>query len=460
MKNLIIMSFFALVFTSCMRSQVGLPEGESVTGAGALPASSSGDNEIKPWTRLTGTAGVFAQGEDITVDSSGNSYVTGVTDGKLDGQAITGHHDVFVIKYNASGVRQWTRLLGVSGNYTRGIGIAVDPSGNSYATGFANGDLDMQIKTGLSDAFVIKYDPNGVKQWTKLSGSPNGVTQGFDIAVDPSGNSYVTGYTDGNLDGESKTGLEDAFVIKYNSSGVKQWTRLSGVANGQTLLQTMGTGIGLDASGNIYVSGYTQGKLDGQSKTGATDVFVIKYNASGVKQWTRLLGDPGAATQGRDLAVDPSGNSYVTGEATGNLDGQIKAGGIQAGGSDVFVIKYNSSGVKQWARLLGGVPSDVAIGYGIAVDSSGNSYITGLAAGNLDGHIKIGIHDIFVIKYSASGVKQWTKFLGVPNGANSASGIALDPQGNNYVTGYTESNLDEEHLAGIGDIFVTTRLNE
>lgn len=402
------------------------------------------------WTKLSGTAGAVTNGYGIAIDSSGNNYLVGWTNGNLDGQTLNGNQDSFVIKYNSSGIKQWTKLSGVTGADTNGFGIASDSSNNIYIVGLSSGNLDGETLNGDVDAFVTKYNSSGVKQWTRLSGVTLGATNAFDIAVDSLGNSYITGWTNGNLDGETLTGTKDVFVIKYNSSGVKQWTKLLGVAGGET----SGSGITVDSSGNSYIVGSTSGDLDGNTLTGLYDVFIVKYNSSGVKQWTKLSGVAGVQTEGNDVAIDSYGNSYVTGLTYGNLDGQTMTGSM-----DAFLIKYNSSGVKQWTKLSGVAGAETA-GVAITVDLSDNAYIVGNTGGNLDGETLTGTYDIFAIKYNSSGIKLWTKLLGVAGEATAVEGITLDSAGNNYITGNTGGNLDGEIKTGDYDVFLTTRLNQ
>ena len=127
-------------------------------------------------------------------------------------------------------------------------------------------------------------------------------------------------------------------MTKYNSSGVKQYTQQLGVA----AQDTYGLSVATDASGNVYVAGYTRGGLDGNTLTGTADLFVTKYGSSGVKQYTRQLGVAGQRTEGTSVATDANGNVYVAGNIWGGLDGNALTGTL-----DFFVTKYNSSGVKQ-----------------------------------------------------------------------------------------------------------------
>ena len=197
------------------------------------------------------------------------------------------------------------------------------------------------------------------------------------VATDSSGNVYVTGYTGGGLDGNSSAGSNDLFVVKYNSSGTKQWTQQLGTSS-----YDYATGVATDSSGNVYLAGYTGGGLDGNSSAGSSDLFVVKYNSSGTKQWTQQLGtSSGDYAQG--VATDSSGNVYVRGNTNGGLDGNTSAGG-----SDFFVVKYNSSGTKQWTKQLGTSSSDHA--NGVATDSSDNVYVAGRTEGGLDGNSSAG----------------------------------------------------------------------
>ena len=158
-------------------------------------------------------------------------------------------------------------------------------------------------------------------------------------------------------------------------------------------------GVATDSSGNVYVAGNTQGGLDGKFYRGLTDFFVVKYNSSGTKQWTKQLGTS-AAEIGHGIATDSSGNVYVAGYTFGGLDGNSNAGS-----SDLFVVKYNSSGTKQWTKQLGTSSDDEA--YGVATDSSGNVYVAGITSGGLDGNSSsAGEENLFVVKYNSDGNKQ------------------------------------------------------
>ncbi len=154
----------------------------------------------------------------------------------------------------------------------------------------------------------------------------------------------------------------------------------------------------MDSSDNIYLTGWTQGGLDGNTNAGGQDIFLVKYNSSGVKQWTQQLGSTSSEV-GLGVTVDSSDNIYVTGYTKGSLDGYTNSGG-----SDIFLVKYYDNGTKQWTKQLGTSEYDSA--NGVTVDSSDNIYVTGSTKGGLDGNTHSGRHDIFLVKYNSSGIKK------------------------------------------------------
>ncbi|MEI8095522.1 MAG: SBBP repeat-containing protein [Spirochaetales bacterium] len=364
----------------------------SVSGTSDVVVAKYNASGTLQWTKLSGAADTGSSyGTAIAIDSSGNSYVTGNTTGNLDGQTYSGGIHAFIIKRDVDGVWQWTKLLGAVGGFsTRGKGIAVDPTGNIYVTGYTNRTMDAVPKIGDQDAFVTKYNAAGMRQWTKLIGVAASTIYGNALAVDTAGNSYIAGGSPVSIDGQSVTGARDVLVTKYDTAGVLKWTRLLGEAGADA----QGLGITVDNSGFCYVTGATTGGLDGLPNTGTSDFLVAKFSDLGVKQWSRILGVAGAETWGYGIAVDTSGSSYVTGDTGGDLDGQTKPGS-----TGTYVTKYNATGTKQWTKLLG-TANGVTLGQGIAIDSSGKVHVVGSMGGGgattLDGQSLIGASDGFL----------------------------------------------------------------
>ncbi len=164
-----------------------------------------------------------------------------------------------------------------------------------------------------SDIFICKFDTNGDRLWDKALSSPE-EDSSQDIAVDSNGNCYITGGTGGNLDGNTNAGSGDIFITKYDTNGNKQWTKLLGSSAGEK-----GYGISVDSNGSCYITGSTDGNLDGNTNAGESDIFISKYTVNGNKQWTKLLGSS-EYEQANDIAIDSNGNCYITGNANGNLN--------------------------------------------------------------------------------------------------------------------------------------------
>jgi PKD repeat protein len=412
------------------------------TNGGLDCNTNAGSNDLflvkydgRDWTRQMGTSTPdYAKG--VAVDVSGNVYVTGYTDGGLDGNTNAGYHDLFLVKYDSAGVKQWTRQMGTSTS-EEANGVAVDGSGNVYVTGVTFGGLDGNTNAGWIDLFLVKYDGSGVKQWTRQMGTSTN-DYAYGVAVDVSGNVYVTGYTDGGLDGNTNAGSNDLFLVKYDGFGVKQWMRQMG-----TNSDDRAYGVAVDVSGNVYVTGYTGGGLDGNTKAGYADLFLVKYDSFGVKQWTRQMGSS-TNDFANGVAVDGSGNVYVTGYTDGGLDGNTSAGS-----NDLFLVKYDSIGVKQWTRQMGTSTSEEA--KGVAVDVSGNVYVTGYTDGGLDGNTNAGYHDLFLVKYDSAGVKQWTRQLGT-SANDYAYGVAVTLGGDLYIEGASYASFDGNFYQGSADI--------
>ncbi len=300
-------------------------------------------NGVRQWILQQGTIR-SDRVREVTIDSNGDVYVVGETEGGLDGNTNAGNTDIFLVKYNTNGVRQWTKQFGTS-SYDNGQSVAIDLSNNVYVSGYG--------------PTISKFDSNGNKIWNQqLDGSQG--SHGVD--TDSNGNIYVAGTTSASLDGNTSYGKADLFIVKYNSNGVKQWTKQLGTSE-----IDYAYGLVTDANGNSFFTGYTYGSLDGNISAGGTDIFLVKYNSNGVRQWTRQHGS-NLSERAYGITADSSGNIYVTGETGGSLDSNANAGDI-----DVFVVKYNSNGVKQWTKQLGTSNGETA--EDIATDSSGNIYV-------------------------------------------------------------------------------------
>ncbi|RHX86870.1 hypothetical protein DLM78_11230 [Leptospira stimsonii] len=406
------------------------------------------NNGSRQWSTLLGVAGATTNSFGVASDDSGNVYVNGFSNGNLDGHPLVGLFDIFVAKYDNVGNKLWSRTLGVIASNTSVTGLVSDSTGNVYSTGKTNGNLDGQLLSGIQDLFIVKYDTSGNKQWTRLLGAPGTLTSSNAVALDSLNNVFIAGQVNNNLDGQVITGNQDLFVVKYDSAGNKQWTRLLGAVGANTTA----SGVTTDGSGNVYVTGDTFGNLDGQALTGTQDLFVVKYDGTGNKQWTRLLGSLSGSsfTAAFGIVFDRTSNAVYTTGATGtNLDGQTLTGN-----QDLFIVKYDLSGTRQWSRLLGQLGA-TQTAFGISSDSFGNVFATGVSSGGFDGKPPIGVQDLFVVKYDNNGNKQWSILDGAGGGTNTnGNGIHSDVFGNLYITGFTNGSLDGLTPIGIQDFFL------
>ncbi len=351
---------------------------------------------LKQYTKQMGANGAGVDNVHLAIDSSGNVYIAGDTTGGLDGNTQTGTADFFISKYSSSGDKLYTKQMGVAGVNTFGNAVATDASDNVIVAGATTGGLDGNTLSGTTDLFFTKYNSSGVKQYTKQMGVAGADTQSMSVATDANGNIFVAGWTAGGLDGNALTGTTDLFVTKYNSNGVKQYTKQMGVSGAATSAFSVAT----DANGNVFIAGWTAGGLDGNTLTGTTDFFVTKYNSNGVKQYTKQMGVVGDFTAAYGIATDASGNVFVAGYTYGGLDGNTLIGN-----RDFFVVKYSNSGVKQYTKQMG-VANDETMAFGDATDSNGNIFVAGWTTGGLDGNTKTGTRDFFVTKFNSNGLKQ------------------------------------------------------
>ncbi len=326
----------------------------------------------------------------------------------------------------------------------------------SNAIDFGGGSL---ASAGGLDVFVAKYDANGAHQWSvRLGGTSDDVA--YAVAVDGSGSVFVTGGFRDTVDFGGgnlvSAGSYDIFLAKFNASGVHQWSKRFGDAS-----EDLGRGVAVDGSGNVLVTGYFYGTANfgggNLTSAGSSDIFLAKYDASGVHQWSRRFGGS-SEDSGYAVALDGLGNVLVTGYFTGTAS--LGSGNlVSAGFDDVFLAKYSASGAHQWSRSFGGSFQD--LGRGVAVDGAGNVFLTGSFAttANFGGANLVcsGAADIVLAKYTPNGVHTWSKRFG-SSGSDFAKGVAVDVSGNVVVTGQFEFSVDfggtTWFSAGSTDMFV------
>jgi hypothetical protein len=396
--------------------------------------------DVKVWTRTTAGSS-YDFGYAVAADRFGNGFIAGATQGSVTGGGNAGRYDLFVAKYNSEGTRLWVRQRGTD-EREFAFGAATDPSGNVYLTGYTGNALDGQWHAGVAgdfDVFVMKHDPSGNWQWTRVFGfAPD--DEGRAIATDHLGNVYVTGYVRGALDNLPRPGSADVFLRKYDPAGNKLWSALFGSPDVDESF-----GIACDATGNIFVTGWCSGSIDGiTTNLGNGDNFLAKYNSNGQQLWLKQWGTVNKDT-GYSLATDAAGNVYVSGYSTGPLYGP------PLGERDVFLAKFDGAGNELWGKKIGTTGHDQ--GWGAVTDAAGNVYVAGETSGPLDGNTYAGGLDVFLTKYDSTGARLWTTQYGTIDG-DWADGVAITTNGV-YVGGTTWASLDGNANQGLSDSFLS-----
>jgi uncharacterized delta-60 repeat protein len=308
--------------------------------------------------------------------------------------------------------------------------VRIDSAGNIILTGW------IETATGNEDCHTVKYSPQGDLLWENTyAGSATGTDYGYALTLDPSGNVYVAGFGNG-----TNPATFDIFVLKYDADGNSVWTQrwTSPITNYSAYAYS----IAVDNQGNVFTTGFeSDGFTDGEFIT-------LKFNSSGVLQWaTPYNGSTNSIDYANRIVVDNDGNSYVTGWSGGanNLH-------------DMTTIKYDPDGNELWVNRYNGTADDNDYAYWLALDSSGNVYVAGQS-------VETGSdNDITTIKYAPNGDQIWIRhYDGPAHGYDAGQSIAVDVEGNAYVTGNhtTATGLECVTLkySAAGDLLWTASFN-
>lgn len=456
------------------------------------------------WLWAKSAHGAFDDwGQSIAVDHFGNTYVAGrftstsfvigTTTLKNSDSTNTGNTgmsmDIFIAKYDINGNFLWAKSAWGSDNMDeRAFSVAVDASGNAYITGmYSSPTLSFDGVTitnaGIENIFLAKYDANGNIKWAKSTGGTSH-DWGYSVAVDTSGNIYLTGVfqsptiifgttTLTNLDNTSN--FTDLFLAKYDSLGNVLWANKTGGTNYDwAMAVTVDASNKVILTGNFYSPSITFGS-NTFTNSGLGDIFIAKYDVNGDVLWAKKAGgtdDDNASS----VAVTASGEIYIA----GNFNSYTLTFGSSTltnhGISNIFIAKYDAGGNPLWAKSGGGTETDM--GYSVAADPAGNAYITGafFSPSITFGStllLNSGFANIFVAKYASGGNLLFAESIG---GTDNDGGlaVAVDAMGFAYITGWfrdlcpfgstTLSNVDPV-FAG-SDLFVaklssvTTEINE
>ena len=337
-----------------------------------------------------------AHGDDratrIAVDTAGNVYVTGAS--MSDTGSNSQYLDFVTIKYLPNGDTAWVRRQDFGGKDIP-YGLGVDAQGNVYVTG-ANNDSRMA---------TVKYSPSGVLLWSRLFGSQGGA---FDLALDSGGHAVVCG--------TSYRSSVDRAVIKYLPNGDTAWVRYYDWAGYEDDARAiaLGPSAGIATTG----AGYNGG-------TGSHYVTVT-YDSTGTMRWASAYSGPADWNIPEDVVTDLDGDVYVAGSSQGTL-------------WDYLTIKYDSLGETLWTRRYDGPAHGWDKASAVAVDSSGNAYVTGFSTGDS------ALYDYTTVKYSSSGQQCWVaRYDGPGHLLDEAKAIAVMSSGDILVTGYADDGSRDD----------------
>lgn len=334
----------------------------------------------------------------IDLDDSGNIYITGRIF-----PASAAWFDYGTIKYTLDGNQEWVKTYnGPAGADDWALAITVFSPDAIYVTGKSNGAPNYDFVT-------VKYDGAGAEQWVRGFSGAGGNDVACDIATDISGNIFVTGFVYSN-----PMVYTDYATLKYDPLGNLIWSRIfNGPANGDD----SGRAVAVDLSGNVYVTG--QVKFS-STPYAIRDYGTVKYDNNGNQIWFRNYnGPPNQDDHACDITTDNSGNIYVTGKSTGVF-------------LDYATIKYASDASVLWVQRYSGPGGGIDVARQVVVDNNGNVYVTGVSFGGETDY------DYATIKYTSDGAFVWVnRYNGPANSTDEANALALDQAGNIYVTGFS-----------------------
>ncbi len=380
----------------------------------------------------------------------------------------------------------WATYFG-GNNDDRANGVAINSLGEPVITGFTSSATGLATSGayqtsygGNIDVFVAKFNTSGACLWATYFGGPD-IENGIDITVDLNDNILITGYTL-SATGIATTGAHqtsfgggttygDAFIVKFNTAGIRLWATYYGGNN-----DDYGNGIVCDKIGNIFLTGFTTSDYPVQSIatsgafqtifSGGSDAIIVKFNASGVRQWGTYYGNI-FPDYGCKIAMDSLGNLAVSG-ITYCDSGMVTPASFKtqySGNGDAFLLKMTQAGNRLWCTYFGGSGYDYGID--IAFDRSGNIFMTGSTNSDsgiayTGGHqmIKSALGDAYLAKFNAAGSIVWSTYYGSKN-EEGAFAISTDPENNIIITGFTNSDsgmvstlVHQAAFGGTHDVFL------
>jgi hypothetical protein len=328
----------------------------------------------------------------------------------------SGNISSYIVKYDSNGNVLWARTQLSGANVCEARSVCSDPAGNIFVAGCFYSPTCFQVGTqtlisgGAHDVFVVKYDATGNVLWAVKAGG-SATDEGYSITADAAGNSYVCGLATssivsmGTFTLAGSNGNNDHFFAKIDPTGNVQWLT-KGIGSGLS----WGYGTSADVNGNVYFTGLYTGSISFGSatltSTGSGDMFLVKYTTAGSVIWAVSAGGPGGHDYGISVSTDPSGDPYVCGHYNSST---LTIGTFtfnNGGQQDAYLAKFNSAGICQWARTMNGP----LINYGWFVNAynngvwmSGGAAVPTLTIGSISFSGLTGADNMFIANYDNLG---------------------------------------------------------
>lgn len=432
------------------------------------------DPVVRVWGTYYGGNG-YDQAYGCTVDSSNNVLFCGNSGTDIllatigaHQTTIAGSYDSYLAKFNSSGVRLWSTYYGGTGP-DDAYNVCVDKYQNVYMAGTTGSGGGTVIATplghqpnygGNTDAFLVKFNSNGVRIWATYYGGTT-YDQGNSCTTDKFGNVYMSGLSTNTVGTIIATagahqsvyggGTYDGFLVKFDDTGIRQWATYYGGSSYDS-----GNFCATDTLGNVFLCGHTQNNVGTIIATvgshqptfgGNYDAYLAKFNSSGVRQWGTYYGGT-SDDRGFGMATDLAGNCYLTG-STASAGGTVIATvgshqSVCATIYDGYLVKFNGNGARQWGSYYGG--NNMDNGVACATDRFGDVYLIGGTQSNNGTSIAtIGSHqdvyggggDAYLVKFTSNGIRQWGTYYGGTT-TDAANLCAVDRKGGIYLAGFTD----------------------
>jgi Secretion system C-terminal sorting domain/Beta-propeller repeat len=437
------------------------------------------------WAFSIGAPGVQEFSTGMALDTAGNIYLTGTFGGSIDVDpgpdelllTAMGARDFFIEKYDPTGALIWAKQIGgADDDISRGL--TVDFAGNVYICGSFSKQVDFDPGSGvfMMDAFnspggfILKLSADGNFVWAKAIANPGSNNIVYAITLDASGSVYTTGRYTQTVDFDPGSGTAfmtyeggyDIFVQKLDPNGNYLWAKTMGSPS-----YDEGNDIGIGADGSVYIAGSFEEYVDFDPGTGIesaisngtieADIFVLKLDVNGDFIWVKTFGSTYSEVLPK-LAVDPQGNTIVTGYGSHAMDVDPGAGEFILSPVRVYIQKLDANGTFLWAQTVGS--TQIGAGPEVTTDDAGNIYMVGKFTGTVDFDPGVAeamlttqatTSDVFIEKFTPTGNFVWVDRVGGLLG-DFPTVLCVDDSGQIFLTGMYENQSDVDPSPGVYEL--------